>query len=148
MYDSAGLEVLSREECFHLLEKVPVGRIVFTVLAMPAIQPVNFMMHDQSIVVRTAAHSRLARAARDAVVAFEVDEFENHDLNVGWSVVVVGTAREIRDTDELDELRQLPLRPWAPGVHDHYLRIDIEMISGRRVVSTATRLGAEDLTAS
>lgn len=143
MYDSAGLEVLSVSECFRLLSKMPVGRIVFTASALPAIQPVNFMLHEESIIIRTAADSMLAGAASNAVVAFEVDEFENHGLSSGWSVVVVGTAVEIDDPAELDAVRQLQLRPWAPGVRDHYIRISVELISGRRVVPQASRPTAD-----
>src|SRR3954454_19284755 len=58
--DSAGLEVLSNEECIRLLSRVPVGRIVYTDRALPAVQPVTFVVDGWSIVIRTASRSRLA----------------------------------------------------------------------------------------
>jgi uncharacterized protein len=132
--DSAGLDVLSEEECFRLLAKVPVGRIVFTDRALPAIQPVNFAVHEQSVFIRTTAGSRLAIAAVNSVVAFEVDEFSDDTVRSGWSVVAVGHATRVTEGDELDRVGQLDLRPWAAGVREHYLRIDIEIISGRRLL--------------
>jgi nitroimidazol reductase NimA-like FMN-containing flavoprotein (pyridoxamine 5'-phosphate oxidase superfamily) len=91
--DSAGLEVLSTDECIRLLSKVPVGRIVYTDRALPAVQPVNFVVDGWSVAIRTAPRSRLATAAAaGTVVAFEVDEFTDEPDRTGWSVVAVGRA--------------------------------------------------------
>ncbi|WP_198156489.1 pyridoxamine 5'-phosphate oxidase family protein, partial [Thermobifida cellulosilytica] len=67
--DKAGLEVLTREECLRLLAQAPIGRIVFTDHALPAVQPVNFTMLGTDIVIRTSPESKLAQATRDTVVA-------------------------------------------------------------------------------
>lgn len=45
--------MLTREECLDLLSAAPIGRIVFTDHALPAVQPVNFHLNDQAIVIRT-----------------------------------------------------------------------------------------------
>ncbi|TCO61968.1 pyridoxamine 5'-phosphate oxidase family protein [Actinocrispum wychmicini] len=131
--DTAGLEILGEEECLRLLADVPVGRIVYIDRALPAIQPVNFVVHGQSVVIRTAARSRLAIAATGTVVAFEVDEFNDNCVRHGWSVVAVGRAGQVTDDQELASVRQRGLRPWAPGTREYYLRVDIEIISGRRL---------------
>jgi nitroimidazol reductase NimA-like FMN-containing flavoprotein (pyridoxamine 5'-phosphate oxidase superfamily) len=133
LVDSAGLEVLSEEECLRLLAKVPVGRIVYTDRALPAIQPVNFVVDGWSVVIRTAPRSRLATAAAGSVVAFEVDEFTGEPDRTGWSVVAVGRAGKVPE-DELPAARRLGLQPWVPGARDCYLRVAIEVISGRRLV--------------
>ena len=132
--DSAGLEVLSAEECLRLLSKVPVGRIVYTDRALPAIQPVNFVVDGWSVVIRTAPRSRLAVAATGSVVAFEVDEFTDQPDRTGWSVVAVGRAAEVPEA-ELPATRRLELRPWVAEARAHYLRVVIEIISGRRLVT-------------
>jgi len=75
MYDSVGSEALDRGECLRLLGSVSIGRIIFTEHALPAAEPVNFALLGDAVVFRTAAGSRLAAAARNAVVAFEADEF-------------------------------------------------------------------------
>ena len=132
--DSAGLEVLSEEECLRLLTKVPVGRIVYTDRALPAIQPVNFVVDGHTVVIRTAQRSRLAVAATGTVVAFEVDEFTDGPDRTGWSVVAVGRAGEVPPED-LPAVQRLGLRPWVPGTRDYYLRVTVEVISGRRLVT-------------
>jgi uncharacterized protein len=133
MADLPEIDVLTEHECFRLLPKVPVGRIVFVDRALPAIQPVNFAVHGRSVVIRTGARSRLAIAATGTVVAFEIDEFGNTGVRTGWSVVAVGTASEVTDPTDLDAVRQLGLLPWAGGLKEFYLRVDIELISGRRL---------------
>src|SRR5438874_6539251 len=109
MYDFVGSEVLDRGESLRLLGTVPIGRVVFTEQALPAAQPVSFALFDDAVVFRATAGSRLAAAARDAVVAFEADEFDP-TLRSGWSVLVVGRAREIRDPEVLRLIGGLPLR--------------------------------------
>ncbi len=131
--DSAGLEVLSPEECLALLASVPIGRIVFTDRALPAVQPVNFHLDGRDIVIRTAIGSKMAAAARNAIVAFEVDDFDA-DLRTGWSVTIVGPARAVSDPLEIARLGQLPLTTWAPGSRDHFIVIRAEQISGRRIL--------------
>lgn len=131
--DRYGLEVLSRRECLELLARSSVGRIAVSVNALPAIFPVNFAVMGEGVVFRTGTGMKLAAAVTNSVVAFEVDEFD-HDHRGGWSVMVVGKASEIADDSELQVAERLELRPWAIGVErTRFIRIDTEMISGRRM---------------
>src|SRR5512145_59112 len=111
--DGAGLEVLSREESLALLASVPVGRVVYTDRALPAILPVNFALDiDETVVFRTGAGSKLAAATREAVVAFEVDSFDAHARS-GWSVVAVGRSRVVEDSAEIERLSKLEIGTWV-----------------------------------
>ncbi|MFI7613481.1 pyridoxamine 5'-phosphate oxidase family protein [Nonomuraea terrae] len=139
--DSSGLQVLSREECFALLAAAPIGRIVFTDRALPAVQPVNFHLDGRTIVIRTATGSKLAAATRHAVVAFEADEFDT-ELRTGWSVTAVGQACEVTDPAEIDRLAALPLTTWAPGSRDHFIVVAAEQVSGRRIPAERSMLMA------
>src|SRR5690606_30151693 len=96
------------------------------------IQPVNFALSDGDIVIRTSRLSRLASAAADTVVAFEIDDFDT-EARTGWSVVAVGHARHVADPEEAAALEALPLRTWAPGERDYFLRIRPELLTGRRI---------------
>ncbi|WP_067472126.1 pyridoxamine 5'-phosphate oxidase family protein [Actinomadura hibisca] len=131
-YDRGGLEVLDADQCRSLLAGAPLGRIVFTDRALPAVQPVNFSMRGGDIVIRTSASSRLAVAARNAVVAFEADEYDAVTRS-GWSVVVVGHARPVTGAAELAALGDLPLSPWIDEADSLFLRIRPETVSGRRI---------------
>ncbi|MDH2425375.1 pyridoxamine 5'-phosphate oxidase family protein [Sphaerisporangium sp. TRM90804] len=131
--DSAGLRVLTRHECLHLLTQTPIGRIVFTDRALPAVQPVNYHFDGVHIVIRTTAGSKLAAATRNAVVAFEADEIDPQ-ARTGWSVTVVGHARTATEPAEVERLTALPLHPWAPESRDHFIVIPVEQVSGRRLM--------------
>src|SRR5262245_47213677 len=98
--DGNGLEILERGECLALLGSVPLGRVVFTERALPAVQPVNFVLDEECVVIRTAPRSTLATAMPGAVVAFEADHFDGAGAT-GWSVTVVGKARTVRDPAEV-----------------------------------------------
>jgi nitroimidazol reductase NimA-like FMN-containing flavoprotein (pyridoxamine 5'-phosphate oxidase superfamily) len=132
LFDSGGLEILSGEECHALLAAVPLGRIVFTHAALPAVQPVNFTMTGNDVIIRISQGSKLAAAVCNAVVAFEIDDYDA-EKRLGWSVVIVGHARRVSGADELAVLRDLPLRPWVPGHRDDFIRITPEIVTGRRI---------------
>ena len=55
------------------MASVPVGRIIYTRRALPAVELVNFALDHGDIVIRTDRGGKLAAAARGAVVAFEAD---------------------------------------------------------------------------
>lgn len=137
MDDANGLEILDRRECLALLGSVPLGRVVFTERALPAVQPVDFALDRDCVVIRMAPGSRLATAMRGTVVAFEADDFDG-DSRTGWSVTVVGQASAVRDPAEVNRLSRLPLRPWAPGRRDQFIRIPSQHVTGRRM-NPATR---------
>ncbi|MBO2446111.1 pyridoxamine 5'-phosphate oxidase family protein [Actinomadura barringtoniae] len=131
-FDQGGLEILGADECRTLLGSAPLGRVVFTDQALPAVQPVNFALLDGDVIIRTSVDSKLSAAAEGAIVAFEVDDFDAA-AHTGWSVVAVGEARVVRDPGERAELDALPLRSWAPGERDQFIRIRLEMLRGRRI---------------
>ncbi|GAA4576561.1 pyridoxamine 5'-phosphate oxidase family protein [Planotetraspora kaengkrachanensis] len=133
--DSAGLEILSRDECLDLLASTAIGRIVFTDHALPAVQPVAFCLIDGNVVIRTTIGSNVAAAAKNSVVAFEVDDFDAA-MRAGWTVTAIGHARAVVEPDEISRLSLLPLTSWAPPHNDHFLHFIVmapEQISGRRV---------------
>jgi len=126
------LEHLSRDECLRLMGTVPVGRIIYTRQALPAVELVNFTLDDGDIIIRTGASSKLAAATRGAVVAFEADSVDIAG-HIGWSVTVVGHARAVTDGEEIRRLEQFPLTPWAPGTRDHFIRVSSAIVNGRRI---------------
>jgi uncharacterized protein len=136
VYDSEGLRILTEQECHELLGTAPVGRIVFTDRALPAIEPVRFAVSNGEVVIPTPAGSKLAAATRNAVVAFETDDF-HHEPTAGWSVVVVGHARVVMEDDELPLIQTIPLAPGTSEQRLHYIAITPELISGRRLPDPA-----------
>jgi hypothetical protein len=132
--DHNGLEVLSRAECLRLLGHATVGRIAITTGAMPMILPINFRIDDDRILFRTGRGTKLDAATRNAVVAFEVDDFDPL-YHSGWSVVVTGIAREILP-DPSDPVALTTPR-WAPGADGRFVAISLDRVTGRRLDGSA-----------
>jgi len=129
--EGPALEHLSRDECIRLMGSVLVGRIVYTLQALPAVELVNFALDDGDIIIRTDSGGKLAAATRGAVVAFEADSVDAHG-HAGWSVTVVGQSGAVTDGAEIRHLEHTGIMPWAPGGHDHFIRIAPAIINGRR----------------
>ncbi|MEH3132804.1 MAG: pyridoxamine 5'-phosphate oxidase family protein [Mycolicibacterium neoaurum] len=127
------LDVLNRRQCLDRLQQVRVGRLVFTEDELPAIQPVNFRLWQEDVVIRVAGGAKLAAAATHQMVAFEADELDP-DLRSGWSVTVVGTAEPITAIDDLVDVAGTFVEPWVQGRRDHFIRIRTERITGRQIL--------------
>lgn len=129
---SAGsLRTLDVDECMALMTSGYVGRLAFIQDGRPAILPLNYLFDQGAVLFRTG-YGQLVETVHGTPVAFEVDDFDVADHS-GWSVVVHGIAEEVWDVGELERLRGLPLRPWADGTRDHYVRITPTALTGRRV---------------
>lgn len=128
------VENLSSDECMALLSSRNVGRIVFVDQDGPGAVPVNYGVAGDEIVLRVAEDSSLRRLIQEPV-GFEVDDTDA-ERGEGWSVLVRGSGREVALEDVADLLsvmhEQLP-RPWAEGVHNHWLAIKIVSMTGRRL---------------
>jgi uncharacterized protein len=133
--DANGLEVLDRDDCLTLMRSVALGRVVFTDRALPAIQPVHFLLDGDDVIITMPPDSKLVSAARGAVVAFETDDFDP-GTRCGWSVTAIGEARVVRVAAEIERLSRLPLRSWAPVGLSCFVRIRAEYVSGRRIHPT------------
>ncbi|MBO4252531.1 pyridoxamine 5'-phosphate oxidase family protein [Streptomyces griseorubiginosus] len=143
MYPNDGFRELERPECLRLLAKVPVGRIVHTRQALPAVLPVNFTLDgDGAVLLRTSAASELARAVDGVVVAFEVDEVDAA-THSGWSVVVTGPAMVVTDPAEHERLTRTGPRSWVPSPREVFVRIEPELVTGRELVGGHSLYGVQ-----
>ncbi|MFF4585335.1 pyridoxamine 5'-phosphate oxidase family protein [Streptomyces sp. NPDC001388] len=133
MFHNDGFRALDRQECLRLLAKVPVGRVVYTRHALPAVLPVNFSLDaDASVLLCTTQGSDLVRAIDGVVVAFEADEFDA-ETRSGWSVVVTGRASVVTDPTEHARLWQAGPQSWMPLRDPVFVRIDSEVVTGREL---------------
>ncbi|MER6124155.1 pyridoxamine 5'-phosphate oxidase family protein [Streptomyces sp. NPDC001795] len=143
MYPNDGFRELARHECLRLLTKVPVGRIVHTRHALPAVLPLNFCLDgDGAVLLRTSAASELVRAIDGSVVAFEADEVDAA-AHSGWSVVVTGPAAVVTDPAERDRLARTGPRSWVPAPEEVFVRIEPELVTGRELVGGGTLHAAD-----
>ncbi len=129
------LQELDSQECMELISAGGVGRIAFTMPgeSAPTVLPVNFLVRNETIVFRTTGHGIIAQYATDQHITFEVDRFDG-TTSEGWSVLVIGRARPVRDEIDLARLRETaPVEPWAAGERDLFITIVPKRITGRRI---------------
>jgi len=123
------VDVLSASESWNLLSGMAIGRLVTSVDGQPEIFPVNFVVQDRSVLFRTAEGTKLVSSAINNRVLFEADD---HGAEEGWSVIVRGTARMLRTSEELRAAEQAQLLPWTATLKQHYVRVVPTAITGRR----------------
>jgi nitroimidazol reductase NimA-like FMN-containing flavoprotein (pyridoxamine 5'-phosphate oxidase superfamily) len=129
------LSTISPERCLALLGSVPFGRVVFTHRALPAIRPVNHIVDNGDIIIRSSLGSGITSIAGDGmVVAYEADQFDPGS-RTGWSVVVTGLARLVDDPDDLARYEHL-LEPWVDGRMDCVIRIPTDLVTGYRLAGS------------
>lgn len=121
--------ILPESECWQLLSRVPLGRLVTSADGHPEIFPVNFVVQDRTILFRTAEGTKLVTSAINNNVVFEADD---HDATEGWSVIVKGVARSVHTDDDIDKAERAQLLPWTATVKDHYVRVLPRQVTGRR----------------
>ncbi len=124
---------LTEQECRDLLSRHVVGRVALSTPGGPRIVPVNYALHDNSVVFRTAPYSELGTYGWDAELAFEVDQIDE-ERHSGWSVIALGRGSLIEDTDELSQIRgRMDPHPWAGGSRQLYMRLTWRTLTGRRI---------------
>jgi nitroimidazol reductase NimA-like FMN-containing flavoprotein (pyridoxamine 5'-phosphate oxidase superfamily) len=135
---AAVTQFLEEAECLRLITAGGVGRIGYTGRFGPTILPVNFALHEQTIVFRTGLHSPMGEDLRTGIayaeykVAFEIDEI-NPATKEGWSILIQGSAHHVDSESELAEVRRLGVQTWPGGEKDLFIRIVPVRITGRRI---------------
>lgn len=132
MTDETFARELPRTEAMRLLASAPVGRLVFTHQALPAITPVTHLVTGDAILIGLTPRSAIAASVgtAGAVVAYEADEL---DLTgrLAWTVVVVGLARLVIDADVARHL--VRLRSWPGGAATDIIEISAEIVTGHQL---------------
>lgn len=128
---------LTRAECLQLLGTVPVGRVVFTHHALPAIRPVNHLVDlgAQLVIIRATIGAAITAAAspRGIVVAYEADALDPA-RQLGWSVIVTGTARLITDKIAAERY-SARLEPWIGQTSNDVISISTDIVHGYQLVA-------------
>ena len=132
------VEDLSPSECWDLLRREAVGRLAVAVANTPDIFPINYIVDDGSIVFRSAPGTKLAAAVLGRGVALEIDGYDTV-ATTAWSVVVKGAARRIETMKEYLVADDLPLFPWHTAPKPDLVRIEPEIVTGRRFHAVTRR---------
>jgi CheY-like chemotaxis protein len=134
---------LTRRQALDRLASVPFGRVVFTHHAMPSIRPVNHVVRDGQVIIRThedSAFTSCAGHGHPNVVVYEADDIDP-DTRTGWTVTVTGLARLVEDPARAARYRDM-LHPWVSGSMSAVISIDAEFVTGFKLgLPAAYRLG-------
>lgn len=126
--------ILSVENCWDRLNAEQFGRLAVSVAGRPDIYPVNYIVHDQRLVFRTAEGTKLASMAINTAVAFEIDGYEA-ETNTAWSVVLHGHARLVQHGAEAEALESLPLFPWNTSPKHRLVQVEPVEVTGRSFIA-------------
>jgi nitroimidazol reductase NimA-like FMN-containing flavoprotein (pyridoxamine 5'-phosphate oxidase superfamily) len=136
--DKPVLEQLDEAECLRLITPGGIGRIAYSGRYGPTVFPVNYRLHEGTILFRTAQDSptdedlRTGIANAEYKVAFEIDDFDSV-ARVGWSVLVQGSAHHVDSEDERASVSGAGVEPWPGGERELFVRIIPSRITGRRI---------------
>jgi len=138
MTDS-GLRPLETSRCWELLEKHDLGRLAIAADGGAELFPVNYIVRDRAILLRSGPGSKMFELTRHPDVAFEID---GRDHGVAWSVVVHGDARRMSLDDDIVGSGIRDMQAMHPGAKFNYVRITPKVVSGRAFPFARTSAGA------
>ncbi|MGH3480466.1 MAG: pyridoxamine 5'-phosphate oxidase family protein [Nocardioidaceae bacterium] len=120
---------LTDTEALQLLGSVELGRIAFTIDALPTIRSVNHIVDHGDVIVRGhRGVDVVLRAAAGGVVAYSADVIDPPTY-VGWSVTLTGMAQMIEDSAMLARYPEV-VRPWEMHEQSYVIHIHPEVVTG------------------
>ena len=131
------LEPLDERECLQLIGAGRLGRLTYTGRFGPTVLPVQYKLHEGSIVFYTFQDTfteedlRTGIAHAEYQVAFEIDQFDPETLE-GWIVLVVGPAHHVDTEAERASIISAGADPWPEAESEHLVRVQPIRIGGRR----------------
>lgn len=128
----AGSEVeeLNTAKCWRLLESASLGRLAVEGHdGRPDVFPVNYLVHNGNIFIRSAPGSKLRSITKHPAVAFEID---GETTNYHWSVVMRAAAHRMDIDTEIEASGILELVSSSPTPKDDFIRLTPETVTGRQ----------------
>ena len=132
------MDELGEAECLQLIAPGGIGRIAYSGRFGPAVLPVNYQLHEKTIVFRTAQDSPMGEDLRTDIahaeykVAFEIDEIDMTKRE-GWSVLIQGAVHHVDSEAERTAVLEAGVEPWPGGKREHFIRVIPSRITGRRI---------------
>jgi nitroimidazol reductase NimA-like FMN-containing flavoprotein (pyridoxamine 5'-phosphate oxidase superfamily) len=124
-----GLDEIPLETCQRLLKDGAVGLLAMAGTEAPDVRPVNFVLLDRSVVMRTGRGRIYQGALRREPASFVISESDRLEHS-GWSVVVSGRL-SLCEGDEI--LAAARVRPWARVEKREVVALSMDHVSGRRL---------------
>jgi transcriptional regulator with XRE-family HTH domain len=123
---------IGADRSWQLIGDSGVGRIVFDSEDGPVALPVNYVVSNHDILLRTNEDTVIAKIKADERVGFEVDHIDDA-MSDGWSVVIQATCEHLGRA----RTTGVQVDPWAGGQRDHWIRLRSHSIVGRAITGEA-----------
>ncbi|WP_150308419.1 pyridoxamine 5'-phosphate oxidase family protein [Planctomonas psychrotolerans] len=123
------VEQLTEDACWDLLRSSDLGRLAVATDSGVDVFPMNYVVRDQAIFLRSAPGSKMIDITERPSVAYEADGTAE---GLRWSVVVKGTARRLGSDSDIEASGVLELESESPTAKWNYIRIDPASVTGRR----------------
>ena len=127
MYVDASVE-LTVEQCWELLESNVFGRLAYRLVDEVHLVPVNYVVDNRSLLIRTGSGNKLLAAALQSDIAFEIDW---HDDREAWSVVARGRLRRLADGERRRADNHAEWT-WVTTPKDDVIELQPDVVTGRR----------------
>jgi nitroimidazol reductase NimA-like FMN-containing flavoprotein (pyridoxamine 5'-phosphate oxidase superfamily) len=126
-HDPDAIQVLSEEECWHLLGRNQFGHVAYHLAGEVGINPVNYVSDGSRLFFRTAEGTKMFAITADDRICFEVDEI---GVNHAESVIATGHVHKVPASQEhlADDLQ---LHPWVPTKKYNVMEIVPDEVTGR-----------------
>lgn len=95
----------------------------------PDIRPVNHLVVDDAVYIRSAFDAKVVAIAAHSYVAVEVDGEDDQGY---WSVVVRGVAAQVTSEAELRRVGVERFASWTATPKPFVLKVDARSVTGRR----------------
>jgi Pyridoxamine 5'-phosphate oxidase len=131
------VDLLGETECWELLARGGLGRLVYTSPYGPTALPIVFLVDGRSIVLGTWDPVLFDEDLRTGIeqaeyqVAVEADEIDV-DEREGWIVLLRGAAHHLDTEAERAPFIDAGLEPWIGGVPAHFIRVNPTSVWGNR----------------
>ncbi len=133
---AVGMVVMSADECAAALASNSLGRLAYVESGHPVIVPVNYSIHEGTIMFRSLPGGKLDAAERNDAVCLEIDGIDE-DRRWGWSVLAQGRLEVIADQSELRKAWEHVRDPWVDATAWQWLRLEPLSLTGRTIARHA-----------
>lgn len=124
---------IAETECWELLGAKTVGRVAWCEPGGPVVLPINYVVREGALWMRTKAHSEMAAHANHGEIAVQIDEADDF-THSGWSVLVRGHAELV--AYGLGPTVWADPAPWPEGARPLLVRLTPASVTGRRLLAS------------
>lgn len=123
------IQELSEQQSWDLLEQARFARLATRDGDDIDITPLNIVTDGERLYFRSAKGAKVLQLQLNPSVTLEIDRATGSEAH---SVVVRGTARMLTETEDIERVESLGLRPWLETEKLEFVEIIPTRITGRK----------------